>query len=196
MRYFALAMLVFVVPGCADEEDEFFEEEPEEEIVLIAEPDYDRAARSADCIDYYAGALPRLIDELLLGDGTILLDWPGGFVVELTIRWSGPLVSFENDEQRDGYRFAGRATIVVGEMAQILNGHVEFVGMGPCDLMLGDWQLQFGETITGKVRVNPGLDANARGTLQFPGDGTAFYSGSYREPGTLSIPAQFVIPLE
>ena len=201
MRKWALGALVFLLPACGEEfatalADVVFSDDEEEELPPPPLPDLERLDAEAACVDYYAARFPRLAAELWRGDGTILLDWPGGFVVELTIEWTSEVeVAFSNDEARDGFRFRGWAT-ARADRDEFVDGFVEFRGMGPCDLAFGAWRIEPGLPLRGRFTVNPDAERATKGTVYFAGDGSAIYSGSFREPGTLSVPVQFTIPLD
>ena len=189
-------MLLCLLSGCSDrdDDDEWWKEQQETEDPPTPLPSIAGLQAASACARAYVARFPALLDELRSGEGTILLDWPGGYVVELTItRLSPREVVFSNDPGRDGYRFAGTATI---DGSRFTNGTVEIRRMGCVDLCFGEWAIDFAGPYRGSLEVNPEEGRNLKGGVIFSGDGTALFSGGYRELHTASVPVQFEVPVD
>ncbi|MEM8883911.1 MAG: hypothetical protein AAGD14_07580 [Planctomycetota bacterium] len=188
------ALVFALLAGCGEAEDDRFENE-EEEPVVIPLPNAERLDNAALCVEAYGQALPLLLEALAGTDDAVVIDWPGGQIVRLDLERTGDgLVRFANDPERSGYSFRGEARLAAGVF---IEGVVEFIDVGPCDLTLDDWDLEPGpDGVRGSVDVNRDLDTGLRGTIRFPGNGTGFFSGNYQEPRTSAIPVQFEFALE
>lgn len=133
------------------------------------------ALASEDAIRLHAGGLPRLLASLD-APGTAAIGWPGGYDVEIEVLADG---TFENDPVRDGIAIRGA---FVRQGGAFVDGWVEIDG----GLRFESWDLVL--PIEGRVEVRGG---GATGVLRWPGDGFGYYTGTYREPGTSSVPVQF-----